>query len=303
VTKPNNSTADPTVTPHEFARAREIVFRFLALAGIEDPKLIAEAELSLTTQVAEINQLGLREPDLAVIGQAYIRAIGRVGAAEDEAISRLRDISRIAGATEMTAFTERLRVLGRDVFDVLHSSHLSRLIAGDPQSVDRSRRSQQPTAVAHVDVIASTELLQRATQTETERLVDGLFRSAQAAIRGRGVEATKYVGDGVFLVGPDPTEVAAASLDCMARLGRDAGLKARGGLAFGPVVHRAGDVFGLPVNISHVLTKSATAGALLAAAVGDARLPVNMCGSPREVSVAGLDAPLRVFEMTGEIGR
>ena len=212
MTKSKHSKVTPTAVADELARASETVLRFLALAGIEDPQLIADAERLLTKQVAAVNQLGLREPDLAVIGQAYIRAIGRVGAAEDEALSRLRDTSPVGAATQVTELADALRVLGRDVFDVLHRSHLSRLIAGDSQSVDRSRRSQQPTAVAHVDVIASTELLQGATQIETERLVDGLFSSAQVAIRGRGVEATKYVGDGVFLVGLDPTDVAVASL-------------------------------------------------------------------------------------------
>jgi class 3 adenylate cyclase len=299
MTTTNNSNTPPAISADDFARASKIVLRFLVLAGIDDRELIVEAEQLLTTQVAQINKLGLRESDMAVIGQAYIRAVGRVGAAEDEAVSRLRDANRVAGAVESAAFAERLRVLGRNVFDVLHGSHLNRLASDDTRTVDRSRHSQQPTAVAHVDVIASTELLQRATQIETERLVDGLFTSAQAAIRGRGVEATKYVGDGVFFVGPDPTEVAVASLDCIARLDREAGLKARGGLAFGRVVHRAGDVFGLPVNISHVLTKSADPGALLVAAIADARLPVAMCGNPRDVTVAGLDPPLQVFAMTG----
>jgi class 3 adenylate cyclase len=296
--KKNNGIEPPVAIADRFTRASEMVLRFLAVSGIEDPELIDEALRLLTAQVAEINQLGLREPDLAVIGQAYIRAIGRVGAAEDEALSRLRDANGVGGAIGRAALTARLQALGRDVFEVLHRSHLSRLTAGDPQSVDRSRRSRQPAAVAHVDVIASTELLQRATQMETERLVDGLFASAQAAIRGRGVEATKYVGDGVFLVGLDPAEVASAALDCIERLLRDASLKARGGLAFGRVVHRAGDVFGLPVNVSHVLTKAANPGTLLVAAMADARLPALMCSSPREVTVAGLDAPLEAFEMT-----
>jgi class 3 adenylate cyclase len=63
---------------------------------------------------------------------------------------------------------------------------------------------------------------------------------------------------------------------------------------------RAGDVFGLPVNLSHVLTKSAEDGSLLATAVAPARLPDTMCAHPREVIVRGLDAPLEAFELRAE---
>jgi class 3 adenylate cyclase len=42
-------------------------------------------------------------------------------------------------------------------------------------------------------------------------------------------------------------------------------LPSRAGLAHGHVVRRAGDVFGLPVNVAQLLTKVATPGALLAA--------------------------------------
>jgi class 3 adenylate cyclase len=280
-------------------KAREMVAKFLSLAGIEDPELTAEAERLLHRQLAEIGEQGLRESDLAVIGQAYIRSVGRVVAAETEAVLR-RSAATGGDGVQMTALAERLLPLGRDVFDVLHGLLLRRTVAGGSSGLDRSHRSGQPTAVAHVDVIGSTALLERATLRDTQRLVDGLFSAAQSAIRGRSVEVTKYVGDGVFLAGSEPEQVAAASLDCIRSLAHDVGLSSRAGLALGSVVHRAGDVFGLPVNLSHVLTKSAEDGSLLATAVAPARLPDTMCAHPREVIVRGLDAPLEAFELRAE---
>ena len=279
------------------AKAREMVAIWLSLAGVDDPELTAEAQQLLHRQIAAITEQGLRESDLAVMGQAYIRSVGRVVAAEAEALSRLRNAPD-GGDERLRAVAEELGPVGRDVFDVLHSLLLRRVVAGDSTSLDRSRRSRLPTAIAHVDVVNSTALLEHATLADTQRLVDGLFTSAQSAIRGRNVEVTKYVGDGVFLVGAEPLDVAAASLDCIANLTRDVGLRARAGLAFGRVVHRAGDVFGLPVNVSHALTKSATPETLLVAAVAPAQLPKAMCTNPRQIQVRGLDLPLEAYEFT-----
>ena len=289
-------TPEP-IFPTDGYKAREMVAKFVSLAGIDDPQLTAEAEQLLQRQVTEIGEQGLRESDLAVMGQAYIRAVGRIVAAEAEAVSRLRRAAAGGSEAQMRAVADRLLPLGRDVFDVLHSLLLRRAVAGMPNALDRSRRSRQPTAVAHVDVIGSTALLERATVADTQRLVDGLFASAQSAVRGRAVEVTKYVGDGVFLVGSDPSDVAAASLHCIHGLAQRVGLRARAGLAFGPVVHRAGDVFGLPVNLSHALTKAASEKTLLAAAVAPARLPAAMCTAPHRIQVRGLDAVVQAYEV------
>ena len=289
--------SDPSAEGPDSPKAREMVAKWLSLAGVDDPELTVEAEQLLHRQIAAITQQGLRESDLAVMGQAYIRSVGRVVAAEAEALSRLRHAANGSDAA-LSAMAERLGPVGRDVFDVLHRLLLRRVVAGDSTSLDRSRRSRMPTAIAHVDVVNSTALLDHATLADTQRLVDGLFTSAQSAIRGRNVEVSKYVGDGVFLVGAEPLDVAAASLDCIVNLARDVGLNARAGLAFGRVVHRAGDVFGLPVNVSHALTKSANHRTLLVAAVAPAQLPADMCVNPREIQVRGLDRSLKAYELT-----
>jgi class 3 adenylate cyclase len=93
-------------------------------------------------------------------------------------------------------------------------------------------------------------------------------------------------GDGVFLTGRLPRDVAEAALECMDLLACEAGLTSRSGLAYGPVVRRAGDFFGLTVHLSHALTKAAAVRSLLATDVGS-------------VDVAGLDLPVRAAEVSG----
>ncbi|WP_249011929.1 adenylate/guanylate cyclase domain-containing protein [Conexibacter sp. DBS9H8] len=283
----------------ESLRVAAMVARFLALAGIDDAELTPEAQHRLDGPLAEIGAQGLRESDLAVLGQAYLRAVGRVVAAEVEALSRLHGLAPGGDPEELSRAATRMLPLGREVFDVLHGVLLTRAVGPHGQGWDRSRRSRVPTAVAHVDVIDSTAFLETAAQAGTQRLVDGLFAAAQAAVRGRAVEVAKYVGDGVFLLGPDPEAVAAASLACIDGLDRLAGLRSRAGLAFGRVVYRAGDVFGRPVNLSHRLTKASREGVLLVAALAPARLPAVLCGNPRELELRGIDGPVAAYELVG----
>ena len=119
-------------------------------------------------------------------------------------------------------------------------------------------------AVALVDLQGSTEHLIHASHVELEELVDGLFEAGQTATAGRAVQPVKYVGDGVFFAGREPREVAEAALDAIAHVQGCLPLDARAGLAHGEVLRRAGDIFGLPVNVAQLLTKAAAPGTLLA---------------------------------------
>jgi adenylate cyclase len=161
-------------------------------------------------------------------------------------------------------------------------------------SVGLDEAGRSHAAIAHVDVIGSTRLLKDASRSDMERLVDGLFRAAQTAVRARPVLAVKYVGDGVFLAGREPREVADAALECVQTLSDESRLVARAGLAYGPVIRRAGDFFGLTVNLSHALTKAAPRGGLLATESAAARLPGSMITHRVNVDIAGLDGPVPV---------
>jgi adenylate cyclase len=111
------------------------------------------------------------------------------------------------------------------------------------------------------------------------------------------VTAVKYAGDGVFLAGRSPLDVAAAVLACVERLERGFGFKARGGLAYGPVVQRAGDYFGLTVNVSYAITKAATPGTLLATAEAAECLPPAARGRRSSVPVAGIERAQTAVEI------
>lgn len=91
------------------------------------------------------------------------------------------------------------------------------------------------------------------------------FRSAgrETAAR-RGVRVAKWLGDGVMLVGTEPSVVVAAGAEMICHFA-DSGIDIHGGLASGPVLLFEGDDYiGRCVNLAARLCDAATEGELLA---------------------------------------
>jgi adenylate cyclase len=108
------------------------------------------------------------------------------------------------------------------------------------------------------------------------------------------VWAVKYVGDGVFLVGRDVEAVVEASAHAIAVLERALPLRARAGLACGPVVRRAGDYFGPVVNLAQRLTTAAAPGTVLAAEPAVSAVDGARVRDRRLIEVRGVDEPVAV---------
>ncbi len=268
----------------------------LEMSGVSDI-VSREHSRAVAETVAELRDLGVSEDALQAVEQAYVRAVVRVTAAEAEALGELlaKQPQSLDGE-QLAALSEATQRYGQEVLTALHLPMLTKILSSNAAFAERGQ-STRGTAVAHVDVVGSTALLNSGSVQDTRRLADALFAAGQTAIRGTGVTAIKYLGDGVLMVGADPEDVTRAALECMNLLSDAFGFEARGGLAYGPVVHRAGDVFGLPVNIAYLLTKSALPGTLLMPADTAALLP-DTAGSERTaVRVSGLPDPLQAIEI------
>jgi class 3 adenylate cyclase len=278
--QPREGTLDPGVDA------------LLRLAGVDEPALEL-AERRLADGLTHVGQLGVTIGDLGVVGQAYTRGVGPIAQAEAEIIGAIvRASPEPERAERLEGLIADALPLARRMFGLLHRVLLRDALLDELTSLGLDETDTSHAAVAHVDVIGSTRLLQDASRSDMERLVDGLFRAAQTAVRDRSVLAVKYVGDGVFLAGREPREVADAALECVQTLSEDSQLIARAGLAYGPVIRRAGDFFGLTVNLSHALTKVAPRGGLLATEAAAARLPGSMITDRVRIDVAGLDDPV-----------
>jgi adenylate cyclase len=263
-----------------------------------DPRGDADAQRELDAILDRARGAGI-DPELAPpVTQAYVRAVGRIVEAEAEAA---RQVIRGAPAAERAERVDRLLAAalptaGR-AFEALHATLLRPALA-EALSADRlSEPAVAPVAVALVDLSGSTHHLATNPPSAAEEMVDALFEAGQAATLERPVRALKYVGDGFFLAGGEPRDVALAAFDALDHIERSLPLSARAGLAYGPLLRRAGDYFGLPVNLAQLLTKAAAPGIVLATSPAAAGLPEAMRGERRSLRVRGIDEPLDVVSV------
>jgi adenylate cyclase len=90
-------------------------------------------------------------------------------------------------------------------------------------------------------------------------------REARDVAARRGVRVSKWLGDGVMLVGVEPGVIVAAAAELMCRFD-GSGIDIHAGLASGPVLLFEGDDYiGRPVNLAARLCDAAAAGEILAA--------------------------------------
>lgn len=222
----------------------------------------------LTPELAQLVQAGLDQglsrEEMPHVFQAYVRAVGRVVAAEAASLRAvLADTPAEDRADRLGRALDLLLPIGSRGFDLMRRIMLLEAVADEVSSMDHGAPRRE-TAIAMVDLVDSTRYLATTEPADLEALVDALFAASQGATRHRAVFVVKYVGDGVFLAGRDVEEVAEVALDVIARLEETLPLRARGGLAAGEVLQRAGDVFGLPVNVAMLVCKAARPGRLLA---------------------------------------
>jgi class 3 adenylate cyclase len=273
-------------------------------AATGDPELRALLDLltvdsqALDREIAgfleQTRGLGLPDDAVLIAVQAYSRAVGRIAAAEAEIADLLLDSA--APAERARVLDDLLGVLipvSERGFSLLHEAMLH-----DALTRPKAPGPRDAMAVALVDVVGSTAHLVSAGDAEVERLVDALFEAGQTATAGRAVQPLKYVGDGVFLVGRDRGEVLAAALEALAHVEWLLPLPARAGLAYGSVVRRAGDLFGVPVNVAQLLSKAATAGSLLAERDACDALPAGAWATDRRVSLHPAIGEVSVTEIS-----
>ncbi|WP_354701496.1 hypothetical protein DSM112329_01813 [Paraconexibacter sp. AEG42_29] len=296
-----DAAADTRLTATRFFRTRRSRRRAGEAGDYElAPGVIALFEL-IAVEASDLQQLSpdikefLTAPGMADIDrasfptvfQAYVRAIGRIAAAEAGVARAVMERTPVEDRPRVLADTiKRLLPISSRGFDVVHRVLLLDAVADELAGMDEPDTDPDTMAIAMVDLVGSTEYLKVNTPAELERLVDALFEAGQAATAHRHTHVLKYVGDGLFITGRDVGELAETALDVIDRLERELPLRARGGLAWGPVVQRAGDLFGLPINVAHIATKSAQPGMLLATAEAAARLPAASRGRYRTVELA-----------------
>ncbi len=259
-----------------------------------DPGRLDEDERSAIEAIVVALGLRVDEDTLLALAQALGRASGRMVDAETEIVRRrLRDTAPEDRPEALDLFLHATRPLTSRLLDMTHAIRLHAALQ-DAVGDEGLEESLVPRrSIALVDHVRSTPWLRHASAVETAAFVDRLHDVAQEVCAGRRVAAVKFAGDGVYLSGPRPEDVLRAALDAVAALDTEP-LRARGGLAQGPLVRRAGDYFGYAVNLASRLTEAAEPGTVLVTSDAVPAIPEGLDGSAGRVELRGLDGPFDV---------
>ena len=167
-------------------------------------------------------------------------------------------------------------------------------------AASRSAGSETPVAVGFVDVVGFTSLSARIDPEGLDDILEA-FETRCYVVAGlhEGVELVKFLGDAGMFVSTDPVPLTEALLDIVTPVEDTSPLAdapIRGGLAYGPVLTRAGDYYGPPVNLAARLTDHARPGTVLAdeELAGELELFYTRRVPPMRLRGLGFRRPLRV---------
>lgn len=150
---------------------------------------------------------------------------------------------------------------------------LLRMIADSGESPDHDGVLR---CIGFADLVAFTNLVRTMPEREVARVVQRFESVASDAVTRHGGRVIKTVGDEVLFVASEPRAGADIAVDLVEAMGADDVLpEVRVGIAYGRVISRLGDVFGVTVNRASRLTGIAIPGTVvideaLAQALADA---------------------------------
>lgn len=241
-------------------------------------------------------QPDLDDHALSGLVQAYGRAVDRIAAAEAEvAAAHLVTLPPEAFERELAAWLQNILPLAEEAFTIIHAHRVEQLIRRRVEALEHSDGEApgvSELSVSVVDLRQSTAFMLTHDPTEICALVDDLYFVTSEIAAAHEVLAGKFLGDGVMLVSRDPARLLVATRVTLHALSDQIPLGAGAGVARGPVLRRAGDWFGTPVNLAARLSELAATDELL---VDEHALPDGTSvGTWRTVALRGLPEARRI---------
>ena len=230
-----------------------------------DVRCFTEADAAVLRNVAEFRGwevVGFEDivGMTRVLGQALARAAGaqaRLTLTSAGALEAIGADQAVDDEALDAAVALGLEVSERFV-DYVFRRHLAAALrrALDPRPTE---------VVGFADIVGYTRLSSTLDRAELEALL-GRFQHVAAVEVGRqGGQVVKLIGDAVMFVAPDAPAAARAALGIRdERAGDDGAPAIRVGLAMGPLVHLAGDVYGETVNRASRIAELARPDTVLA---------------------------------------
>jgi class 3 adenylate cyclase len=227
-----------------------------------------------------------------------------VGTLEDELEAAGDPLSRAEVTTAVGELALDLASRLRPLF----RHHLRLAVARQRAAMGMSadRRSSH-LGVGFVDLVGFTATSAGMTSAELVAFTGAFHRRAHDVVTRRGGQVVKHIGDEIMYSAVDPARACRIGLALIDAFEVD--VRPRGGLAYGPMVARYGDLYGPTVNLASRLADIAVPGELLAgadiatavAAAPDGGVGLRFEPAGRRL-LKGFDEPLVVTSVSLEPG-
>jgi adenylate cyclase len=253
------------LTPEDMGR----LWRALGFAEpTDDTPGYTSEDIEVVREVAELAAEGIIDIDQVI---TMVRPMGhlvsRLGAAQVSALSGLSAVGpdhlTTSSRAPAGAGTERLVPMLEGLVVHAWRRHLvTEASAAIP--VRRLDIAGAPRPVGFVDITSYTTLSRRIRWAQLALLLDRFEGCVFDIVAECGGQVIKTLGDEVLFVARDPAAAAEIALRIVDSSVADPELPSvHAGLAFGPLLERAGDVFGPTVNVASRVTDIARAGTVL----------------------------------------
>jgi adenylate cyclase len=252
----------------------DLLERHLRALGIRvpeaDERILTERDLEMARLLKGFREAGLPEDGLLevtrVIGLAMSQVARAVSQLTAESILRDGDTERDV-AMRFAAAARELTPMANEIFDHAFRAHQLELlrseVVGSTELATGRLPGAQEITVAFADLVGFTSLGERLDPDEYGAVTDRLAELA-SDIAEPPVRLVKLIGDAAMLSSRETRPLLEAVLAL-----QDAASEAddlpdlRIGVARGPAVARAGDLYGRAVNLASRLTAVARPGSVL----------------------------------------
>jgi adenylate cyclase len=270
-----------------------------------DERVYTEADLAQAKTTRAFKDAGLPEEDMIEIARILSQGMSRAAEAMRSVVLKLAlrpGLSEHDLAIDYTEIVGRLMPLVEPMVTGLMNAHLRQMAQTEAINLAEMTSGQLPgareMAVGFADLVGFTRMGEEVPADELGRVAGRLATLAAETVSGP-VRLVKTIGDAAMLASAEPDALLDASFRLVAAAdaeGEDFP-QLRAGLAWGPAMSRAGDLFGRPVNIADRVTAIARPGSVLVTgdlhdAIGEARYRWSFAGARR---LKGVREPVPLY--------
>lgn len=268
---------EPRYTPIEVAERAgvdidelESQWRAIGIAiPARDVVSLSGEDLEAAHRQRALLDAGLDLDSIAELGRTIAVSMSQFAAASRQALARAffdptdteRDVSE-----RIDREMEALLPLVAPTLDYVYRLHLREQLRHAvflAEEEGAATPGSETITVAFADLVGYTELGEDVPPEELGRVTGRLDAVARDVAHGP-VRLVKLIGDAAMFACPDTATLLEAVLDLIDEMGEGGDYPLiRAGVARGPVVSRAGDYYGAPVNLASRITGVARPGSVL----------------------------------------